>query len=91
MLKELTSIYRPGIRSTAWLKVKPKLTLEAVVTGGSPELIPWGDWGHAVMLELRYKHPRDDRTIEIRQAVRVWRDAEAPSTSGSKPNSCAGA
>jgi ATP-dependent DNA ligase len=45
VLKEPTSIYRPGIRSPAWLKVKPKLTLEAVVTGGSPELIPWGDWG----------------------------------------------
>jgi hypothetical protein len=33
--------------------------------------------GQAVMLELRYKHPRDDRAIEIRQAVRVRRDAEA--------------
>jgi bifunctional non-homologous end joining protein LigD len=27
VLKEPSSIYRPGIRSPAWLKVKPKLTL----------------------------------------------------------------
>jgi bifunctional non-homologous end joining protein LigD len=74
--KQPTSIYRPGIRSPAWLKVKPKLALVVIVTGGSPELIPWGDWGQALMLELRYKHPRDDRTIDIRQGVRVRRDAE---------------
>ena len=45
VLKEPTSIYRPGIRSPAWLKVKPKVTLEVVVTGGSSEPIEWGDWG----------------------------------------------
>src|SRR5215468_8480505 len=56
VLKEPTSIYRPGMRSLAWLKVKPKLTLEIVVTGGSSEPISWGDWGLAIMLEIAYKH-----------------------------------
>ena len=32
VLKERTSVYRPGVRSPAWLKLKPKLTLEVVVT-----------------------------------------------------------
>jgi len=62
VLKEPASIYRPGIRSPAWLKVKPKVTLEIVVTGGSSEPIIWGDWGLAVMLDITYKHPRD-RTL----------------------------
>jgi len=74
VLKEPTSIYRPGIRSPAWLKVKPKVTLEAVVTGGSPEPILWGDWGLAVMLDIAYKHPRGGKLIEIHQAVRIRRD-----------------
>jgi ATP-dependent DNA ligase len=52
--KEPPSIYRPGIRSPAWLKVKPKVTLDIVVTGGSSEPIQWGEWGPAVMLELVY-------------------------------------
>jgi ATP-dependent DNA ligase len=44
--KEPTSIYRPGFRSPAWLKEKPKVTLEIVVTGGSSEPIKWaiGGW-----------------------------------------------
>jgi ATP-dependent DNA ligase len=50
VLKEPTSIYRPGIRIPAWLKVQPKVTLEVVVTGGSSEPIARGDWGLAVML-----------------------------------------
>jgi bifunctional non-homologous end joining protein LigD len=33
VLKEPGSIYQPGIRTTAWLKVKPKLTLDVVVGG----------------------------------------------------------
>ena len=37
VLKERTSLYRPGIRSPAWLKLKPKLSLEVVVTGGSAD------------------------------------------------------
>ena len=52
VLKEPTTIYRPGIRTPAWLKVKPKVTLETVVTGGSSEPIQWGDWGLAVMLDI---------------------------------------
>ena len=42
VLKERTSVYRPGVRSPAWLKLKPKLTLEVVVTGGSAERVRWG-------------------------------------------------
>jgi bifunctional non-homologous end joining protein LigD len=41
VLKERTSVYRPGVRSPAWLKLKPKLTLEVVVTGGSAERVRW--------------------------------------------------
>jgi hypothetical protein len=76
VLKEPTSIYRPGIRSPAWLKVKPKLTLSVVVTGGSSTLIPWGDWGQALLLELNYEHPREGGSITIRQAVRVRREEQ---------------
>ena len=74
VLKERTSVYRPGIRSPAWLKLKPKLTLEVVVTGGSADRVRWGDWGGAVMLAFRYTHPRTGADVEIRQAVRVSRD-----------------
>jgi integrase len=45
VLKERTSVYRPGLRSPAWLKLKPKVTLEVVVTGGSADRVRWGDWG----------------------------------------------
>jgi ATP-dependent DNA ligase len=71
VLKERISLYRPGVRSPAWLKLKPKLSLDVVVTGGSAERIRWSDWGEAVMLELRYTHPRTGADVEIRQAVRV--------------------
>src|SRR5262249_53945950 len=71
VLKEPRSIYRRGIRSPAWLKVKPKVTLEVMVTGGSSGPITWGDWGLAVMLDIAYKHPRDGKFVEIRQAIRV--------------------
>jgi len=74
VLKDPTSLYRPGERSPAWLKLKPKLTLEVVVTGGSAAKIAWGDWGEAVMLELAYEHPRSGEPVHIRQAVRVARD-----------------
>jgi hypothetical protein len=73
-LKERTSVYRPGIRSPAWLKLKPKLTLDVVVTGRSAERVRWADWGEAVMLAFRYTHPRRGADVEIRQAVRVPRD-----------------
>jgi ATP dependent DNA ligase domain len=74
VLKEPTSIYRPGMRSPAWLKVKPKVTLDVVVTGGSSEPIQWGDWRLAVMLDIAYTHPRDGKLVEIRQTIRIRRD-----------------
>ncbi len=74
VLKERTSVYRPGIRSPAWLKLKPKLALDVVVTGGSAERIRWGDWGEAVMLAFRYTHPRTGATVRIRQAVRITKE-----------------
>ena len=73
VLKDRDSLYRPGVRSPAWLKLKPKLTLTITVMGGSSERITWGDWGEAVMLEFRYTHPRTGADVEIRQAVRVPR------------------
>jgi hypothetical protein len=74
VLKERTATYRPGLRSPAWLKLKPKLMLTVLVTGGSGERIRWGDGGEAVMLAFRYTHPRTGADVEIRQAVRVPRD-----------------
>jgi hypothetical protein len=44
-----------------------------VVTVGSAERIAWGDWGEAIMLELRYSHPRTKKRVQIRQAVRIAR------------------
>jgi len=73
VLKDPASLYRPGERSPAWLKLKPKLTLDARVIGGSGERIAWGDWGEAVMLELSYNHPRTGKRTIIRQAVRIGR------------------
>ena len=73
VLKDPASLYRPGERSPAWLKLKPKLTLDVTVTGGSAERIAWGDWGEAVMLELAYKHPRTGTRTTIKQAVRIAR------------------
>ncbi|MFH0342000.1 MAG: hypothetical protein ACHBNF_07680 [Chromatiales bacterium] len=37
VLKDRDSIYRPGVRSPAWLKLKPKLTLTVTITGGSSD------------------------------------------------------
>ena len=71
VLKERTSPYQPGVRSPAWLKLKPKLSLDVVVTGGSADRIRWGDWGEAVLLAFRYTHPQTGAEVEIRQAVRV--------------------
>ena len=73
MLNDPRSIYQPGVRSPAWLMLKPKLTLEVLVTGGSAERIAGGDWGEAVMLEFRYAHPRTGADVAIRQAVRIPR------------------
>jgi hypothetical protein len=74
VLKERTAPYRPGMRSPAWLKLKPKLSLEVVVTGGSAARVRWGDWGEAVILAFRYTHLRTGAAVEIRQAVRAPRD-----------------
>jgi hypothetical protein len=41
VLKKRGSSYRPGIRTPAWLKLKPKVTLKVVVTGGSGERLAW--------------------------------------------------
>src|SRR5262249_28726348 len=73
VVKEPTSLYRPGERSPAWLKLKPKLTLQVLVTGGSATRIAWRDWGEAVTLELSYMHPRTGEPTHIRQAVRIAR------------------
>src|SRR5262245_66671574 len=73
VLKDPASLYRQGERSSAWLKLKPQLTLDVKETGGSEEAIAWGDWGEAVMLHLTYKHPRTGKRVEIRQAVRIAR------------------
>ena len=67
VLKERTSLYRPGIRSPTWLKVKPTLTRRrrhGRIYGPHPR----GDWGEAVMLAFRYTHPRTGADVEIRQA-----------------------
>jgi ATP-dependent DNA ligase len=51
VLKDPASLYRPGARSPAWLKLKPKLTLDVTVTGRSDQRIASGDWGEAVKQE----------------------------------------
>jgi len=56
VLKEPGSIYRPGIRSPAWLKVKPKLTLE--ITQAMKQL-GWVD-GQNILIEWRF-HESDDQ------------------------------
>src|SRR5262249_7302219 len=64
VLKEPRSIYRPGLHATAWPKVKTKVTLEIIVTGGSSDPVTWGDWGLAIMLDIAYKHPRGGKVIK---------------------------
>jgi hypothetical protein len=73
VLKDRASTYRPSERSPAWLKLKPKLTLDVIVTGGSGERVAWGTWGEAVDLEMEYMHPRTAQRTAIRQAVRIAR------------------
>lgn len=73
----LTACRRPGpvpfirVHAPLGLRLKPKLTL--TVTGGPSERITWGDWGEAVMIEFRYKHPRTGTDMEILEALRVLR------------------
>ena len=64
VLKDPASLYSPGERSPAWLKLKHKLTLDVTVTGRSDQRIASGDWGEAVMLELAYKHPRTGKRTD---------------------------
>ena len=54
-----------------WPKVKLKLSLDVTVTGGSAEVIPWGDQGQAVMLELRHGHSRQNTQVTFGREVRV--------------------
>jgi ATP-dependent DNA ligase len=73
VLKDPGSLYYAGQRSLAWLKVKNRLRLEATVTGGSGEVVPWGDWGVATHLALTYRHLGTGAEVAIEQAVRVPR------------------
>jgi len=41
VLKDPAPLYRPGERATAWLKLKPKLTLDVIVAGGSGHGLQW--------------------------------------------------
>jgi bifunctional non-homologous end joining protein LigD len=71
VLKERSPPYRPGRRSSAWLKVKERLVIEVLVEDGNPELIRWGDWGWAARLRLTYTHPRNGIRGTIDELVRV--------------------
>jgi ATP-dependent DNA ligase len=71
ILKERSAPYRPGRRSSAWLKVKERLVLEVLVEDGDPELVRWGDWGWAARLRLTYTHPRSGIRGTIDELVRV--------------------
>jgi hypothetical protein len=71
VLKDPSAPYRPGRRSSAWLKVKERVALEVLVEDGNPELIRWGDWGWAARLRLTYTHPRSGIRGTIDELVRV--------------------
>ncbi len=71
VLKNRRSVYRPGVRSPDWLKVKHRQTLTVHIEAGDPELVRWGDWGWAVRLSLRYEHPHTQEHIRIDEIVRV--------------------
>jgi hypothetical protein len=71
VLKDRHAPYRPGLRSTAWLKVKQRLVLEVMVEDGQAELVQWGDWGRAARLRLTYRHPKTGAVQRIAELVRV--------------------
>ena len=45
VLKDPAPLYRPDERSPAWLKLKPKLTLQVIATGGSARRVRLGKAG----------------------------------------------
>ena len=59
------------ITKSDWLKVKDRQTLVERVEVGDPELVRWGDWGWAVRLTLKYRHPQTHRQVRIDEVVRV--------------------
>ena len=81
VLKDPASLYSPGERSPAWLKLEP--TLDVTVTGRSDQRIASGDWGEAVMLELAYKHPRTGKRTD--QAGRPHPSPSALPVEGGRP------
>jgi len=84
VLKDRRSIYKPGTRSRGWWKAKQKLTLPVEVLDCAPELVPWGDWGHA---SFAYCDPRSGELVTVEQAVRVpgSREPWPPSRPGGDP------
>jgi ATP-dependent DNA ligase len=71
VLKERTAPYRPGRRSSAWLKLKERLVIDVLVEDGDSELVRWGDWGWAAKLRLTYTHPRNGIRGTIDELVRI--------------------
>jgi ATP-dependent DNA ligase len=71
VLKDRRSAYRPGARSSAWLKAKHKLSLTVEVLHCAPELVRWGDWGQACVKAFAYRDPRSGEQVTAEQAVRV--------------------
>ena len=65
---------KPIFRGKDQIRQVNKVTLEVIVTGGSPEPIRWGDGRPAIMLDIAYMHPRNGNAIQMRQAVRIRRD-----------------
>jgi hypothetical protein len=65
VLKDRRASYRPGQRSPYWLKVKHRYMLPVRVIARDPELVRWGDWGWAVRLSLRYRHPLTGQRVAI--------------------------
>jgi hypothetical protein len=44
----------------------------AVVLGGAPQLVQWGDWGWAATVRLAYIHPRTGALMTIDGEVLCW-------------------
>jgi ATP-dependent DNA ligase len=78
VLKLREAPYRPGLRTTAWLKAKQRLELVVEVLRAGAALIRWGDWGWAAVLAFAYTHPRTGGRVTVEQAVRVVGDTGIP-------------